>query len=227
MRRNDILSGILLILSVIDLTLAAPVSAQEESRAHVDAVHVPKDMTTVLGKRGGEELEKLAGEYLKTWGKPVESSDAHALSSSAPEGPGNHGSTNVVQAPAPNPASSTANPDPLIDPSSCSSSTSSMHARGGCLSALSALWGNEKYSHQVVDETELPHGPTPSGYISIHELIGSHGAPPPILNPGPSPRPSTDTDTDSSTDLHFSLSHLMSSKDPPPTGAGSSTEARI
>jgi len=137
MRRNFKVSGILLILSIIDFALAAPVSAQEERRARVDVVHVPKDVTIVLEKRGGEELEKLAGEYFKTLGKPVESSDAHALSSSAPAVPGDHGSTNVVQAPAPNPASSTANPDPLMEQSSCSSSTSSMHARGGCFSGLS------------------------------------------------------------------------------------------
>jgi hypothetical protein len=75
-----------------------------------------QDVITVLGKRGDEELEKVAEEYFKTWVKPVESSDAHASSSSAPPGP-DHGSTNVVQAPEPNPASSTANPNPLMEPS--------------------------------------------------------------------------------------------------------------
>jgi len=47
-------------------------------------------------------------DYFKSLGKPFESSDTHASSSSAPAGP-DHGSTNVVQAPGPNPASSTAN----------------------------------------------------------------------------------------------------------------------
>jgi hypothetical protein len=47
-----------------------------------------------------EELEKLLEEYHhNAMGKPVESSDAHASSSSVP-----------------NPASSTANPDPLVEP---------------------------------------------------------------------------------------------------------------
>src|SRR6266576_7365827 len=125
MRRYDIISGILLILSIIDFALAAPVSVEEKRQERVDVVHIPKDVITVLGKRWEEDLEKLGEEYLKMGGKPVESS------SSALSGP-DHGSTNVVQPPAPNPASSTANPDPLMEPSSCSSSRSKW-ARGNCL----------------------------------------------------------------------------------------------
>ena len=106
MRRYDIFSGILLILSIIDFALAAPIPVQEKRQACVDVVHMPRDAITVLGQRGAEDLDKLASlteEYLKTSGKPVESSDAHGSSSSAPPGP-DIGSTNVVQAPVPNPA---------------------------------------------------------------------------------------------------------------------------
>ena len=120
MRRHDIVSGILLILSVIDLALAAPVLVQENHQAWVDVVHIPKDMITVLGylgKRGDEELGKLLEKVME---KPAESSDAHALSSPAPPGP-DHGSTDVMQAPGPNPASSTGNPDPLTEPPGLSS----------------------------------------------------------------------------------------------------------
>jgi hypothetical protein len=113
-------SAILLILSIIDFALAAPVLVQKKRQAGVSVVHLPKDVITVLGKRGDDDVEKLAEEYLETWGKPDDSSNAHASSSSAPQGP-DHGSANVVQAPAPNPASSTANPDPLMEPSNPSS----------------------------------------------------------------------------------------------------------
>ncbi|KAF8502830.1 hypothetical protein F5888DRAFT_1800383 [Russula emetica] len=174
MRRYDIISGILLILSIIDFALAAPVLVQEKRPAGIDVAHIPKGVITVLGKRGpgDDELEKLAEEYLKTGGKPVDSSDAQALSSSAPSGsapPGpDHGSTNVVQSPAPNPASSTANPDPLIEgPSS-----------------TAALQGDDAV-----------HIPSLTEYGSDHELTGAH-APLPNLNPNPKKRPLTDPDQD-------------------------------
>jgi hypothetical protein len=88
MRRHDMVSGILLILSIIDLALAAPVLVQEKRHACVDAVHIPTDVITVLGKRGLEGLEHVLEYFnLKTWGKPIESSDAHASTSSAPPRP--------------------------------------------------------------------------------------------------------------------------------------------
>ena len=138
MRRYNIVSGILLFLSIIDFALAAPVSMQEKRQEHVDVVHMPKDVITVLEERWEEDLEKLGEEYLKTGGKPVDSS------SSTASGP-DHGSTNVVQPPVvPNPASSTTNPEPLTEPSSCLSSTSSregMQARGNCLGVQwSEVW---------------------------------------------------------------------------------------
>ena len=123
MRRYDIVSGILLILSILDFTLAAPIFVQEKRQAGVDVVHLPREVKTMLGKRVVEDLEKLAEDLTKTLGKPIDSSDTHASSSSAPPGP-DHGSTNVVQGPAPgapNPASSTANPGLLMEPSSPSS----------------------------------------------------------------------------------------------------------
>ena len=204
MRRNDIVSGILLILSTINFALAAPVSAQleEERRTRVYVVHVPKDATTVLGKRGGEELEKLAEEYFKTWGKPVEASDAHALLSSVPAGP-DHGLTNVVQAQAPNRVSSTANPDPLIEPSSCSSSTSSMHARGHCLSVIHELWNNDNAWMQGLTHFDWDEGtfisplnsPPPSEYFPDHEYTAAH-APQPQWQQQPNPYSSADPSFD-------------------------------
>ena len=120
MRQYDIVSGILLILFIIDFAIAAPVLVQEKRQTVADVAHTPNDVVTVLGKRGDDELEKLLEEYFRTSGRPMDMSDAHASSSSAAPGP-DHGSTDVVQAAAPNPASSTANPDPLMEPSSPSS----------------------------------------------------------------------------------------------------------
>ena len=150
MRRYDIVSGILLILSVIDFVLLAPVLVQEKRQACVDVAHIPKDVIPVLGKRVDDEFAKLLQEYAEKLGKLVQSSrahassssnppgfdygsntvvqapvldpalsDAHASSSSAPLEP-DHESKNLVQEPAPNPASSAANPSPLMEPPSLS-----------------------------------------------------------------------------------------------------------
>ena len=106
MRRYDIVFVILLILSIIDFALAAPVMAQEKRRPRVDVMQIPKDEITVLGKRWDDEelqrMMKLLKEYVMGWPPPVESTDTHGLSSSAPPRP-DHGSMNGVQAPAPNP----------------------------------------------------------------------------------------------------------------------------
>jgi hypothetical protein len=118
MRRSDIVFAILLILSIIDFAHASPVLVQEKRQAWVDVENIPRDVITVLGKRGADEVEKLVEELFGTWDdKPVESSDAHASSSSlaAPPVP-DHGSMNDGKAPAPNPASSPTNSQPLMEP---------------------------------------------------------------------------------------------------------------
>ena len=51
MRRYYIISGILLILSIIDFAVAAPVLVQEKHQVGVDVVHIPKYSVTMLGKR--------------------------------------------------------------------------------------------------------------------------------------------------------------------------------
>ena len=117
MRRHDIVSGILLILSTINFAFAAPVLVQEKRQAGVDLVHIPREVITVLGKRGLEGVGKLMEELVETSEKPVELSDAHTSSSSALPVP-DHGLTNEAEAPETNPASSPTNPDPLMGPSS-------------------------------------------------------------------------------------------------------------
>ncbi|KAF8502828.1 hypothetical protein F5888DRAFT_1120726 [Russula emetica] len=198
MRRHYIVSGILLILAIINFALAAPVLVQERRQTGIDVAHIPnKDMITVLGKRGpgDEELEKLAEDYFKTGGKPVDSSGAHAPSSSAPSdsappGP-DHGSTNVVQSPAPNPASSTTNPDPLIEGPS---STAAL--QGSWEYHFNAAW-DDVFSNKGDDEFSFwpQHNPSLTEHGSDHELTGAH-APQPNLNPNPKKRPLTDPEPD-------------------------------
>jgi hypothetical protein len=210
MRRYDILvTGILLILSVIidsDFALAAPVLVRGENRqasSCVDVVHIlPKGVINALGKRWEEE-EDIAelwepGKYLKTLENPEEpdseSSVTDTSSGSASSETDHDRSTNVVQAPAPNPASSTANPYPLMEPTSPSSAQSLWRGR------LNAIW-DDVWSYKAKYEL---HGPlyTPtssayasSGYGSDNEFTKAH-APQPNPDPDPNPRLSTDSGLD-------------------------------
>jgi hypothetical protein len=216
MRRYDIMSGILLILSIIDFALAAPVLVQEKRQASIVVQHLPKDVITVLGKRMDEEdlAEKLWEEYFDNLGHLEESgnlkesgdlesgSDTDSSSSSASSEPG-HGSTNVAQAPPPpNPASSTADPHP---------------------------WG-DVYSYKGNDELHGPlYTPTPSayassGYSSDEEFAKAHAHAP---EPNSNPWPSTDSeDSDSSTDPGLDWNYWVNSEDPlaPPPRPASPNE---
>jgi hypothetical protein len=138
--RYDVVSRILLVLSIIDFALAVPVLVQEKHQACVDAVHIPKDVVTTLGKRGDDELEKLLEKYFNAMGKLVESSGPHASLSSASLGP-DHGPTNVVQAPASNPASSTADLDPYYPVMEPSSPSWTVPMQGSWGNRFNAAWG--------------------------------------------------------------------------------------
>jgi hypothetical protein len=99
MRRCYIVSGILLILPIIDFAVAAPVLVQEKRQAGVDVAPIPEDATTMLGKRV-DELDELLlvlfGVPEDHIAKPESSSAAHLSSSSPPSGPAD-GWTNVKQ----------------------------------------------------------------------------------------------------------------------------------
>lgn len=116
--RHNIVTGILLILSITNFVLAAPLLAQKKRQTHVYLPNIRKRVTTVLGKRWEEDLAMLGEDYFKMPGKSVDSSGTHSSSGLVPPGP-DHESTNVVQPPTPNPASSTMDP-------SCLPSSSSM-----------------------------------------------------------------------------------------------------
>jgi hypothetical protein len=103
--RLYIVSGILLIIPIVDSALAAPVQVQQKRQACTDMADMPEYPVTVLPKRG--EIEEVGGKYIENWFVlPKDSSVAHGASSSAPSEPG-HVSTGVMNAPAPNPGLST------------------------------------------------------------------------------------------------------------------------
>jgi hypothetical protein len=172
MRRRDTVYGILLILSIIDFALAIPVPVQEKCKACIDVVHIPHDMITVLGKRGDDEIQRLVEDFFGTWKIPIQSSDAHVSSSSAPPGLDHatdaSGSTNVVQ--ATNPGLSMEPPSP---------------------SPVQGAWGNplseDQWSHNGDDEP-LYYTPAPSEYGSDHELTEAYRP-----QPDPNSEPSADS----------------------------------
>jgi hypothetical protein len=105
MRRYYIVSGILLILHIIDFAVAAPALVKEKRQAGVDVAPIPEDVTTMLGKRVDELNELLLQLFgvpedhfakLEDFAKPESSSAAHPSSSSPPSGPAD-GWTNVKQ----------------------------------------------------------------------------------------------------------------------------------
>jgi len=168
MRRYEIVSGTLLILSVIDFALAAPVLVQEKREACVDVVHIPRDVISVMGKRGkaGDLLDEAWDKYVKPLRNEVGSP-----SSSAPP-------TNVAEAPAPHPAW-LAGPSVTSSPSSSADSVYSDEAE---------WWfeGDGAFHGP-------PYTPTSPGHdLPVdHELAGAHA---PQLNPNPNPNPGPSTD---------------------------------
>ena len=215
MRRYDLVSGILLILSIVDFALAAPVSAQEKHQENADVVHVPtEDVINVLGKRWEEDLEKLGEEFLKTGGKLVESS------SSVPSGVDDHGWTNVVQPPAaPNPAPSATNLDPSKDPSRSGCSWKrSPWARGSCWSALMdpESWLGPNLDDEGVNENgeEMKLNLRPQYHPVGPGGFGmGYGLTTPLLPqriPKPDPKPLKDPDDD------FDWDSWLNAPDPPP-----------
>jgi hypothetical protein len=182
MRRYNIILGILLILSIIDFALAAPVLlVQEKRQAGVDVVRMPKDVIFVLGKRGLENLDKLLEDFFYPGVRPIDSSDAHASSSSAPAGP-DHGSTSVVQASGPNSASSTANPSLLMEPPGPS--------------WVQGWWGSPSEYHwsQEGDDGFFANEPLFNSWSSASDYGSDHEWAVPGLRPNPDPNEDPDID---------------------------------
>src|SRR6266566_3827373 len=72
MRRYNIVSRILLLLTVTTFALAVPVLVQEKRQSSVDEVHVPENVITVLGKRTREQDLDMLWDglryYENVWG---------------------------------------------------------------------------------------------------------------------------------------------------------------
>ena len=177
MRQYDMVFGILLILSITEFTLAAPIPVQEKRQTSVYVVHIPgppRDLITVLEKRGGEEVEKLA-EYFEKWGL----GDPHASSSSAPPGH-EHGSMNDEQVPGPNTPPSTANlpVDPLVEPSSPLSTDPSIYSptpsHYGSDDEFWAHWLTSEGPGQIDDVQQ----PNPELLPQESGVANEHGLPP-------------------------------------------------
>ena len=110
-----IVSGILLIVPIIDFALGAPVLVQEKREAYADMVDIPEYTVTQLPKRGEKwgEIEEVGGKYIENWFVlPKDSHVVHGPSSSAPSEPG-HASMSGMNAPPSNPGPSTG-PDHLL-----------------------------------------------------------------------------------------------------------------
>ncbi|KAF8502863.1 hypothetical protein F5888DRAFT_1667675 [Russula emetica] len=97
MLRYCIVSGITLILLIIDFAIAAPVLVQEKRQVGVNLVQMPEDAITMLRKRG-DDFNKIFLVYEDHFAKPEESSAARPSSSSPPSEP-DHGWTNVEHPP--------------------------------------------------------------------------------------------------------------------------------
>ena len=64
--RFSTVPGILLIVSIVDFALAAPVLVQEKPQAYADMADIPKYPVNVL-VRQMDEIEEAGGGYIKTW----------------------------------------------------------------------------------------------------------------------------------------------------------------
>ena len=209
MRWCDIATGILLILSIIDFALAAPVLEKHQARL---------DVPFKFRKRLDEALEKLGEEYFETSGKSIDSSGTHLSLSPAPSGP-DYGSTSGVQPPPPHPASSTSDPNPSIEPS-CSPPSSSMQG----LSARGSSLG--KTCLDLLEDTmsfEGPYGMRGGGpvlyYASKYDpysRLAAMEAPAPQSIPSLSP----------SADPNFDRDHWVNVEDPPSSSTADWRPAR-
>ena len=108
MRRYNIVSRILLILTVITFALAAPALVQDKHQTCVDVVAVPEDVITVLGKRTREEEMNLLWRYYNNVWRNRNPAVIHLQEPAPPPNvpPPNPAEVHVpeVHAPPPNPA---------------------------------------------------------------------------------------------------------------------------
>ena len=167
-------SGILLILPTIGFALAAPVLVQEKRQAGVDVVHLPKDVTTMWGKRG-DDLNKLFLMLEDHFPKPEESSAARPSSSSPPSG-SDHEWT-VVEKPPP---SIPEKPSPVSSPGHAAPSPESLTESG-----YGSMKGDTQPGPSIESDHEsmAVHAPLstpvfPAWFLTDHGYMGPHAPKP-------------------------------------------------
>jgi hypothetical protein len=210
MRPYDIFSGILLLLSMTNFALPAPVSVQENGQALVNVVHRPKSVITVLGKR----MEHILEAMLKNHFGPLEildnseSSASYTLSGSS-QSEHNQGLTNVWRPLSPNTASSMSNPNPLMKHSSSVPNLLAPPSWGNRIEEMPVGDSKPRPSYEVGDGSHWTENtPSSSGYESDQEFTEAHRQQP--NHPLPS------ADSVSPTDSDLDLNHWTNSDNPPP-----------
>jgi hypothetical protein len=181
MHQYHITFGILLILPIIDIAVAAPVLVQEKLQPGVDVVHKSGDAMTMLGKRAGELedlFRELFGDTSRSSSRPPSPADGWADLKKSPS-PNPEEPSPAPSSPAP---SSITNTGPLME-SSSPSTTSSTSMKAYAYLDSEAESGNWL--------RRPAHTPTSLGYGSDHELTGVHAQ-----QLSPDPRPPTYTDLD-------------------------------
>lgn len=114
--RFYIVSGILLIIPIVDLALAAPVLVKEKRQTRANIADIPEYPVTVLEKRVGDEIEEVGVKYIENYFAKPEESLATNPSSSSPSSGLEHGWVDVKHPQPSVPASSTSDADhePLV-----------------------------------------------------------------------------------------------------------------
>ena len=218
MRRYYIDLGILLILSIIEFAVAAPVTIRQKPQSDIYVMHTIRHAKTKLGKRGDEDglLSKLIGHSEShSPARPEEPPASQPSSSSQPSGPSDV-PTNVEQ-PAP---STPKEPSQVPNPG---------HAPPvPDMNALNYLWLNH-YGHRFSDDPLAAHfswGPPPLGSAQgskdVEQLAPSiHNEASQVGNPGHAP-PVPDNNALNDLWLGYGFPHetvaAHSSSDAPPLG---------
>jgi hypothetical protein len=179
MRRYNIVPLILLILSTINFALAAPVLIPENSQVRVDVVRVlPKDVITVLGKRGDEleKMVKLFENFDRWWGRNPGSSSAGRPPSSSAQLESGH-------VPPASPASSTESdwdPESLVwhppTPSTLAASSTESDSEHESMPSLESVSDPDRESMDVDHDAAPPPSATPESSIAsghLHTLPSS------------------------------------------------------
>ena len=228
MRRKYIVSGILLILPIIDFAVAAPVPVQEKRQAGIDVAHIPEDAKAMLRKRG-DDFDQLFSMFEDHFANPEESSATRPSSSSPPSG-SDHGQMDVKKPPPSNPEGWS----PVSSSDHGSPSAGSLTESEYELMMGDAPPGPSTESDHESTEVHAPLSTPviPTWFPTDHDYMGPHASQP---NLGPSdPRPLTESNSDHklvveeppsrpASPTEFNADHEYQVVHPPPLSPGSAS----